>query len=90
MANPVTIDCPAGVWTRVAQNVTAGRIKMASTAPNLYLEIYRMTGDPAPTNQSEGIPAFPDDGVSSNITSTNPIDVYIMAVGKDGKVRADL
>jgi hypothetical protein len=90
MADPVIIECPAGVWTLVASNVTAGRIKMASTAPNQYLETYRMTGNPAPTDQSEGVPAFPDDGATAEILSAAPIDVYIMAVGKDGKVRADL
>ena len=90
MANPVIIECPAGVWTLVALNTTAGRIKMASTAPNVYLETYRMTGGTAPTDQSEGVPAFPDDGVTAEISAAAPIDVYIMAVGKDGKIRADL
>ena len=90
MANPVIIECPAGVWTLVASNVTAGRIKMASTAPNAYLETYRMTGNPAPTDQSEGVPAFPFDGATADIEAAAAIDVYIMAVGKDGKVRADL
>ena len=90
MANPVIIDCPAGIWTLAAANVTSGRLKILSTAPNAYLETYRMTGEAAPTNQSEGIPAFPDDGVTAEIQSVAPIDVYIMAVGKDGKIRADL
>ena len=90
MANPAIIECPAGVFTLVASGVTGGKIKMLSTAPNAYLETYRMAGQPRPTNQSEGVPAFPDDGATATIESAAAIDVYIMAVGKDGKVRADL
>ena len=89
MANPVIVDCPEGEWTSVATNVTTGQIKKIGKKPNLYLETYRMTGNAAPTSQTEGAPAFQISD-SEQISATAGIDVYIMAVGADGRVRVDL
>jgi hypothetical protein len=89
MANPVTVTCSAGVWTRVALNVTAGGVKRINKAPNLYLETYRMTGGAAPTDQAEGVEIFTQ-GPAEIIAAAHAIDVYVMAVGRDGAVRVDL
>lgn len=88
MANPVTVDCPQDTWTIVAQNVTAGQIKMLTKGP-VYLETYRMTGEDAPTESSEGVAIFLDT-YAEVISASAAIDVYVMARGSAGKVRADL
>jgi hypothetical protein len=88
MANPVFVDCPADTWQLVASNVTAGQVKKADNTPGQYLETYRTTGGAAPTEISEGIPCFVS-RYSEPISASAGIDVYIMARGKDGRVRVD-
>jgi len=89
MANPSIKQLTAYVWTKVATNVTAGIVHKISNSPNKYLQTYRMTGGTEPTGKTEGVPLFVD-GPSENISATSGIDVYIMPVGSDGKVRIDL
>jgi hypothetical protein len=89
MANPVIVSCPSGEWTKVATNVTAGQIKKLKTDPNKYLETYRTSGDPVPTETLEGVPIFLEN-FSETISASAGIDIYIMAVGANGSVRVDL
>ena len=89
MANPVFVDCLDGVWTLVAENVTAGQVKRADKKPGAYLETYRMHNGAVPTSQIDGVPCFHNSD-SELISATAGIDVYIMAVGNDGKVRVDI
>lgn len=89
MANPVMVTCPADTWQKVAINVTAGQVKKKGKSPNIYLETYRMTNDDAPTSKDEGIPIFIGTN-SEPISSSAGIDVYIMALNADGKVRVDI
>lgn len=89
MANPVIITLDADTWTKIASNVTAGQVKKLDTRPNMYLETYRTTGDPAPTDLSEGVPCFVG-RYNEEISSAAGIDVYMMAVGHNGKVRVDI
>jgi hypothetical protein len=89
MANPVQVFCPRNTWKRVAQNVTVGQIKKLNKKPANYLETYRDTGQTAPTDQTEGVPIFLQNNYEG-ISASSAIDIYIMAVGKDGKVRVDL
>jgi hypothetical protein len=89
MANPVFVNCPANTWMRVASNVTTGQVWKSDKSPNLYLQTYRMTGNAAPVNQSEGVPCF-HSNVFEEISSSAEIDVYIYAVGVDGRVRVDI
>ena len=89
MANPVIISLDADTWTKVASNVTGGQVKKLDTRPNLYLETYRTSGDPAPTDLSEGVPCFVG-RYSEEISASAGIDVYIMAVGQNGRVRVDV
>ena len=88
MADPATVACPANVWTKVATDILTGQIHKKLTR-TVYLQTYRETGNPDPTLQSEGVPAFPD-GPSEEISSNVPIDVWIFAVGKAGSVRVDV
>lgn len=89
MANPLPVDCPVDTWTKVATNVTSGQVNKLNKKPNLYLQTYRMTGNPAPTDQGEGVPIFVESG-DNIISSAAGIDVYIMAVGQDGEIRIDV
>ncbi len=88
MANPIFVDCPAGTWTLVAEKVITGFVRNKLRGPQ-YLQTYRVHGDSTPTEQSEGIQIFVDSDTAT-ISATADIDVYIMALGKDGKVRVDL
>lgn len=89
MANPIIVTCDENVWTKVATNVTEGQVKKIDNKPHRYLETYRMTGNAAPTDREEGIPAFMT-AYSELISASAGIDVYIMAIGDNGKVRVDL
>ena len=94
MSNPVFIDCPANVWTKVATNVTVGRIHKKSEQPQEYLHTYRDTGGSAPANDTagreEGVRMFIDGGITEQITNSFAIDVYVFPVGAAGRIRADL
>ena len=89
MANPIQISLDADTWTLVASNVTEGRVKKLDNRPNMYLETYRMHEDAPPVDLSEGVPCFTGT-YRENIEAAAGIDVYIMAVGHDGKVRVDI
>ena len=86
MANPIVVTCTKNTWVKVATNVTSGLVHILDFTPNLYLQTYRITGDPAPTLLTDAVPLENKDEISA----TSGIDVYIMAVTDDGKVRVDL
>lgn len=86
--NPEFIAIPADSWTKVATAVTTGQIwKAQSTAA--YLQTYRLTGETAPTDRSEGMKLFSNSD-SEIIDSSDPIDVYVFAIGEAGRIRADV
>ena len=89
MANPVIVAVPAGVFTKVATNVTTGQIHRLLTSPALYLQTYRLTGEAAPTLKSEGALAFELSHVE-NISASVAIDIYLWAIDNAGSVRVDL
>lgn len=94
MADPVVTDCAANVWTPVALNVTSGTINKLYDDDEIadpigYLQTHRRTGQPAPTLKAEGVICFRESD-NEIIDSSFLIDVYIMALGRAGKVRADL
>lgn len=88
MADPVTVICPADTWTLVGTDEVWGHLNKIGNKPNKYLYAYRDTGGLAPTVPTQGVPIF----IESNrqlILSGVGIDIYIMAVGQDGEIRAD-
>lgn len=89
MADPVLIDCPAGEWTLIAENVVAGLVHRKKTAPSGYFQTYRTTGGTAPTEFEEGVPLFKGE-IVEEISSVAHIDVYVWCTDKDGQVRVDL
>ena len=86
MADPAIKACPADQWTKVATNVTTGIIHITETAPNVYLQTYRDTGEAAPTDKDDAVPF----DTPLLISSSAGIDVYIQPVSKAGEVRVDL
>jgi hypothetical protein len=88
MADPVFVDCTADTWVLVASNVITGQIWKMLNTPSLYRQTYRMTGGAAPTDSAEGVPVLI--GGRDTISATAAIDVYIMAVDADGRVRVDI
>lgn len=85
MANPVFVAIPANVWTLVAAGVTTGNIYIKDTSPT-YLQTYREASDPAPVQRDDGV-TFSE---NATISASSPIDVYIYAIDKIGRVRVDV
>ena len=89
MANPVFFDIPEDEWTKVATSVVTGMVHKVESTPDSYQQTYRLTGEDAPTAESDGVVLF--DGMQSEpISSSDSIDVYIWAKGAAGRVRVDL
>ena len=89
MANPKFISCPKNVWKKVADNQVSGQIWKTSSAPRTYLQTYREHGNSAPVDSSEGVSVFVENNYAE-IKSSSPVDVYIMALNKNGRVRVDI
>lgn len=90
MANPSTVACPAGQWTKVATNVNSGVLWKKSSKPFGYWYTYRETGQAAPTLFSEGVPIFRGPNKDSEIINASAIDIYIWAKALAGSVRVDV
>ena len=88
-SNPVIVPCAVGAWTKIATAVTAGRVYKLSTQPAGYMQTIRVTGDLAPTANTDGADLF-DNAKSEPIASDSAIDVYVKAIGAAGSVRVDL
>lgn len=88
MANPFPTPILKGSWVKVATNVTSGFIHRLIAGP-AYLQTYRLTGESPPLSTEEGIPLFISQG-TVEISSRDPIDIYIWCEGKDGSVRVDI
>lgn len=89
MANPVMVDCTADTWVKVATAVKAGWIHRKTNKTAIYLQTYRLTGEAAPTDQSESIQLFMKEE-SEPINADVAIDVYVYCVGETGRVRVDV
>lgn len=87
MPNPINVTCLADVWTKVATGVTNAIIKKMNVRPNVYLETYRVTLDPAPADNTGANPI--DASGELIVSSAVAIDVYIQPVGVAGEVRVD-
>lgn len=87
MANPVIVACAADVWTKVATAVLTGNIWVKDKPSGGMMQTYRLTGDPAPTLETESMPIL-DIGIAIN--NSVGIDVYIYSKGGSGSVRVDI
>lgn len=90
MADPAFVDCPDGQWTKIATNVITGIVWRIEVGP-LYLQTYRITGNPAPTLQTDGVPIFREGEPDyEQIAASEGIDVYIWCKNSAGRVRVDV
>ena len=90
-ANPAIIACPADTWVLVATGVLVGTIYRRSAIPRLYLQTIRISGDPAPTDDSDAAELFIASGNNeSSISSDAIVDIYVKAVRVAGEIRVDL
>lgn len=89
MSNPVIVSCSQNSWKLVAQNTTKGIIKRHFESIGLlFFETYKMTGESVPSDLSTAsIWGFDEDIL---INSEDPIDVYVYAINKSGKVKVEL
>ena len=88
MANPVFTDITANTWTKIATNVTSGKIRIVTRSAS-YLSTYRITGDGPPLDKSDGFQIFTKEDFE-DILSSFAIDVYLYCPEKAGRVRVDL
>ena len=93
MADPLEVIIPADAWTKIATSVVSGNVHRKSTDPVMYLQTYRLDnlGSPAadPSDKDEGVPLFSESD-SEPISSSDPINIWIWADKKAGKVRVDV
>ena len=101
MADPNVIEIdPEWAWQKVATAVVSGMVHRIITTV-YYYQTYRLTGEAAPTVPTQG--TIPEEAVrlfdqspSEEISSSSPIDVYIMCANQDddaddtGKIRVDI
>lgn len=90
MANPLKVPCPANVWTKVATGVTSGTVVKLDSTPAKYLQTYRLTGETAPSDDTDAGILFEFDKNSAEIGHNVSIDVYVKAVTAAGAVRVDI
>ena len=88
MPNPSIIICKKDEWTLVAKNQIFCYLYNMSKNNDKYLYTYRLTGNEGPLKSYEGVNIFDKDSMKF-IISLSAIDIYIMALGIDGIVRAD-
>jgi hypothetical protein len=88
MPNPQIVQCPQNQWTLIATDQIFGYLYSMSKKPESYLFTYRLTGEPAPTEITEGSPIFRTDEKKFIISGVG-IDIYVMAVGNSGAIRYD-
>lgn len=86
MADPLVVACPKDVWTKVATGVTTGVVHILSLKPDNYLQTYRVTTNPAPTDLVDAVPF----DTPLQISAAAAIDVYVQCLGNAGSVRVDL
>ena len=88
-SNPVIVPCPLDTWVKVATAVKLGTIHRTSSIPEVYIQTFVLTGEAAPTDDTDAALIFVTQ-VQSDISSDADIDVYIKARGASGEVRVDL
>ena len=88
MANPVSVACPMGEWTKVATAVTRGNIFIQDPVGFQTYATYRMTGDPAPTTLEDASEGTMSDRFE--ISSVDSIDLYIWPVSRDADAKVSV
>lgn len=91
MADPVLKTITTTAWNKVATNVYAGFISLATqtTSPARFAVTYRDTGGAAPSNadNTDGNLALVLEPGLNPIESSSAIDIYVIATSGEGTVR---
>lgn len=92
MIGPEIVECPQGVWTKIASVATYGIVDLIQPGYNYY-QTYRRTGQEAPMDPigseiPEGSVRMFTQVNQETIDSSFPIDVYILSQVLDGKIKA--
>jgi len=87
MPNPADIDCVQGEWTQVAEGVTNCIVWIKALDPGSYYIDRRLSGSAVPTDLSFAHTIM---GGKEDISTISEIDIYVWAIGKNGKVIVDL
>ena len=87
--NPVIFECPESVWVRVAEGVTSGTLHKLNTLPEHYLHTYRTATEAAPVDNSDAALLFSGASVFAAVSNDIGVDVYVKAIGADGRIRVD-
>jgi len=84
MADPTSVTCTAGAWTKVATSVTTGRVYVGDSGKN-YARTYNATGTGVPADAVATTTAIGlDEGQGGNaITHNANIDIYVWCFGDD-------
>lgn len=86
--NPITFTLSKGVWTKIIASERTGQIHRLPTADgDRYLITHRLPGQAAPTDTSDAI--YLEDQ-STEFEFDGSVDIYMMAVDSNGKVRVDI
>lgn len=88
MENPVVVPCPADEWTLIGSDIRGTRLHRIGSQATNYVWTYRLIGDPAPTDPSEGKSLFDKDD-NFQLPKTKGLDFYVYPHKKDGSVRLD-
>ena len=86
MADPIFVNCPKGVWTKVAAGLSTGSILPLTSigSPTLTpMYTYRVNNGGSPTDLTEGYPLTGDATIPANS------DIYVLYTKVDGRVRVD-
>jgi len=89
-SNPALVTIPAAQWTKVATGAKTGWIFPLIFGSVNYVQTYRLTTDPAPTDgdYSEAVPVS-QDGYEFDYSVA--MDIYVSVTGSAaGKVRVDV
>ena len=87
--NPAVVECPKNVWVKVAAEITSGTIHRLVTLPEHYLHTYRNANEPAPSDNSDAALLFSGVSVFAAVSNDVNIDVYVKAIGANGRIRVD-
>ena len=91
MGNPVFVDLPKDVFTKIATNVLQGQVHLVGTKPNVIRSTYiQPTGATAPANNAAlGVPVF-EGTTSAALHFKTGADVYLLPEGEASRVRVDV
>ena len=90
MANPVSVACPLGQWTKVATAVYKGNIFIQDPVGFQTYATYRLTGEAAPVTIDDASEGTMSDRFEISSTQTETIDVYIWPVSRDADVKVSV